>query len=55
MYIVYLSHMTMIHTLSWPSLQEYSIKDKLQMLHIIVNNKIEIPHENILLKSQSKT
>ena len=25
------------------------------MFHNIVNNKIEIPHENILIKSQSKT
>ena len=29
-------------------------KNRLQMFHKIVNNKIEIPYENILVKSQSK-
>ena len=45
----------MTHTLSWPILQERRIKARLQMFHKIVNNKIEIPNENILVKSQSKT
>jgi hypothetical protein len=29
-------------------------KNRLQMFNKIVNNKIEIPYENILVKSQSK-
>jgi hypothetical protein len=33
----------MMHTLSWPTLQEHRIKARLQMFHKIVNNKIEIP------------
>jgi hypothetical protein len=47
----------MMHTISWPTLQERRIKAMpiLQMFQNIVNNKIEIPHENILIKSQSKT
>ena len=45
----------MMHTLRWPTLQEHRIKASLQMFHKIVNNKIEIPYENILVKSQSKT
>ena len=32
----------MMHTLSWPTLQEHRIKARLQMFHKIVNNKIEI-------------
>jgi hypothetical protein len=35
----------MMHTLSWPTLQEHRIKARLQMFHKIVNNKIEIPHK----------
>jgi hypothetical protein len=47
----------MMHTISWPTLQERRIKAMpiLQMFQKIVNNKIEIPHENILIKNQSKT
>ena len=40
----------MMETLSWPTLQQRRIKARLQMFH-----KIEIPCENILVKSQSKT
>ena len=40
---------TTLHTLSWPTLQEHTIKARLQMFHEIVNNKIEIPHKNILI------
>ena len=36
-------------------LQERRIKVRLQMFHKIVNNKIEISQENILIKSKSKT
>jgi hypothetical protein len=39
----------MMHTLSWPTLQEHRIKARLQMFHKIVNHKIEIPHKNILI------
>jgi hypothetical protein len=39
----------MMHTLSWPTLQEHRIKARLQMFNTIVNNKIEIPHTNILI------
>ena len=39
----------MMHTLSWPTLQEHRIKARLQMFHKIVNNKIEIPHKNMLI------
>jgi hypothetical protein len=45
----------MMHTLSWSTLQERILKARLQMFHKIVNDKIEIPYENILIKSQSKT
>jgi hypothetical protein len=45
----------MMHTLSWSTLQERRLKARLQMFHKIVNDKIEIPYENILIKSQSKT
>jgi hypothetical protein len=39
----------MMHALSWPTLQEHRILTRLQMFHKIVNNKIEIPHKNILI------
>ena len=43
----------MMHTLSWPT-RTQNIKARLQMFNQIVNNKIEIPYENILVKSQFK-
>ena len=45
----------MINTLHWPTLQERRLKSRLNMFHRITNNKIAIPHTDILIKSQSNT
>lgn len=45
----------MMTQLNWPTLQERRIKTRLQMFHKIIHHQVEIPAENILIKSQAKT
>ena len=45
----------MINTLHCPTLQERRLKSRLKMFHRITNNKIAIPHTDILIKSKSNT
>ena len=43
----------MIHSLDWPTLQER--KARLHIFYKIINNKIAVPYDNILIHSQSRT
>ena len=45
----------MIHSLDWPTLQERRLKTRLHIFYKIINNKIAVPYENILIPSQSRT
>lgn len=45
----------MIHSLDWPTLQERRLKTRLHIFYKIINNKIAVPYDNILIPSQSRT
>jgi hypothetical protein len=45
----------MIHSLDWPTLQERCLKNRLHIFYKIINNKIAVPYDNILIPSQSRT
>ena len=45
----------MIHSLDWPTLQERRLKTRLHIFYKIINNKIAVPYDNILISSQSRT
>jgi hypothetical protein len=45
----------MIHSLDWPTLQERRLKTRLHIFYKIINNKIAVPYDNILIHSQSRT
>jgi hypothetical protein len=44
----------MIHSLDWPTLQERRLKTRLHIFYKIINNKIAVPYDNILIPSQSR-
>ena len=44
----------MIHALDWPTLQERRLKTRLHIFYKIINNKIAVPYDNILIPSQSR-
>jgi hypothetical protein len=39
----------MIHSFDWPTLQERSLKTRLHIFYKIINNKIAVPYDNILI------
>jgi hypothetical protein len=45
----------MIHSLDWPTLQERRLKTRLHIVYKIINKKIAVPYDNILIPNQSRT
>jgi hypothetical protein len=45
----------MIHSLDWPTLQERRLKTRLHIFYKIINNKIAVSYDNIIIPSQSRT
>ena len=45
----------MIHSLDWSTLQERRLKTRLHIFYKIINNKIAVSYDNIIIPSQSRT